>query len=54
MAIEAKTKDARLEFRLSAEDKALIEEAAESDGRPVSNWALVTLLKAAKAQLGRE
>ena len=44
-------KDSRLEFRLGAEEKALIERAAEADGRSVSNWALVTLLAAARAQL---
>jgi uncharacterized protein (DUF1778 family) len=48
------TKNARLEFRLSAEEKALIERAATADGRSTSNWALVTLIKAAKEQLGEK
>ncbi len=48
------TKNARLEFRLSTEEKALIERAAAADGRSTSNWALVTLMKAAKEQLGEK
>jgi len=48
------TKDARLEIRLTAEDKELLTAAADADGRSLSNWIRFTLLRAAGDQLGRK
>jgi uncharacterized protein (DUF1778 family) len=42
----------RLEIRLTDEDKALFQRAADQDGRPLSNWIRDRLLKAAKAEVG--
>jgi uncharacterized protein DUF1778 len=41
----------RLEIRLTDEDKALFQQAADQDGRPLSNWIRDRLLKAARAEL---
>jgi uncharacterized protein (DUF1778 family) len=42
----------RLEIRLTDEDKALFQRAADQDGRPLSNWIRDRLLKAARAEVG--
>jgi uncharacterized protein (DUF1778 family) len=42
----------RLEIRLTDDDKALFQRAADQDGRPLSNWIRDRLLKAAKAEMG--
>lgn len=45
---EAPTRDARLGFRLQAEHKRLIEQAAAASGQSVSKFALSHLLDAAR------
>jgi len=47
-----KTKDARLEIRISQAEKELLQEAADQDSRPLSNWIRDRLLKAAREELG--
>ena len=46
------TLTSRLELRLAEGDKELFQQAAEQDGRSLSNWIRDRLLKAAKAELG--
>jgi uncharacterized protein (DUF1778 family) len=50
----AVTKDARLEIRLTAEEKELLATAGAADGRSLSNWVLFNLLRAAREQLRRK
>ena len=51
---KAETKDARLEIRLTAEDKDLLAAAADADGRSLSNWIRFQLTRLAREQLGRK
>lgn len=46
------TKDARLEIRISEEEKERFQRAADQDGRPLSNWIRDRLNRAARAELG--
>jgi uncharacterized protein (DUF1778 family) len=46
------TKDARLEIRISQAEKEQLQEAADQDARPLSNWIRDRLLKAAREELG--
>lgn len=41
-------KDADIRIRLSAEEKAVLQAAADRDQRSLSDWVRVTALKAAK------
>jgi uncharacterized protein (DUF1778 family) len=43
----------RLDFRLRHDEKQLIEQAAEVEGRTVTDYAIDTLLKAAAASVDR-
>ena len=43
----------RMDFRLSAEHKSLIERAASVDGQTVSNFAISSLVKAAEEAIRR-
>lgn len=43
-----------LHLRLPADSKAIIQEAAAMVGRSVSNFAVVTLVEAARSVLGQE
>ncbi len=43
--------DTPLQIRVSVEQHALYEKAAEKDGRPLSNWARDRLEKAARREL---
>jgi len=45
------TKDARLEIRITQVEKEQLQEAADQDARPLSNWIRDRLLKAAKEEL---
>lgn len=45
------TKNTRLDMRVSEDEKALFQRAADQDGRPLSNWIRDRLLKAARAEL---
>jgi uncharacterized protein (DUF1778 family) len=51
---KAETKDARLEIRLTAEDKDLLAAAADADGRSLSNWIRFQLVRIAREQLERK
>ena len=44
---ESTTKDARLEIRLTTEEKDRLAAAADADGRSLSNWIRFVLLQAA-------
>jgi uncharacterized protein (DUF1778 family) len=46
------TKDARLEIRISQEEKELCQRAADRDDRPLSNWIRSRLVAAAREELG--
>jgi len=48
------TKGARLEIRLTAEDKDLLTAAADADGRSLSNWIRFNLLRSAREHLDRK
>jgi hypothetical protein len=50
MANEAKS--SRLDLRLTEEERALYQRAAEADGRTLSNWIRDRLNKSANAELG--
>lgn len=52
--VEDETKDARLEIRLTAEDKTLLAAAAKADGRSLSNWVRFQITRIAREQLGRK
>lgn len=43
----------RLDFRISAEHKALIERAADIEGQTVSSFAIASLIKAAEEAIQR-
>jgi uncharacterized protein (DUF1778 family) len=45
-------KTSRVELRISDEDKALFQRAADQDDRPLSNWIRDRLRKAAEKELG--
>jgi uncharacterized protein (DUF1778 family) len=45
------TKDARLEIRISQAEKEQLQQAADQDARPLSNWIRDRLLKAAREEL---
>jgi uncharacterized protein (DUF1778 family) len=45
------TKDARLEIRITQAEKEQLQEAADQDARPLSNWIRDRLLKAAREEL---
>ena len=48
------TKDARLEIRITQAEKEQLQEAADQDARPLSNWIRDRLLKAAREELGEK
>lgn len=45
-------KDLRMDIRVSEEEKALYQRAADQDGRPLSNWIRDRLNRAARGELG--
>ena len=54
MSSHAQTNDARLNFRLSAELKQTIEEAAARTGQTVSDFAVSTLVETARRVIEQE
>lgn len=48
------TKDARVEFRVTAEQKRVIEEAAAIEGRSVTDFSATTLVERAEGVIQRE
>lgn len=49
--LEPNARDARLDFRLSSDDKQMIEQAATATGRSISDFAVANLIEAARRTL---
>ena len=47
-----RTKTAEIILRMTPEQKALVERAAQADGRSVNSWGVWELCRAARAALG--
>jgi uncharacterized protein (DUF1778 family) len=54
MSVQPRTQSERLDFRLSPEHKALIEQAASAQGQTISSFASAALIKAADEVLQNE
>jgi uncharacterized protein (DUF1778 family) len=52
VCMSTETKTERLDLRLTGEEKDLYQQAADQDGRPLSNWIRDRLNRAARAELG--
>jgi len=47
-------KSIRLDMRISPDEKATYQRAADQDGRPLSNWIRDRLNRSARAELGED